>query len=305
MNGKIVTIAGGSGLIGRALAEKLANKNYVVKILTRNPEKIADYEAVYWNPSKNEIDAKKILDSDFIINLAGENIADKRWTKSQKEKILKSRTDATKLLYNTFSSDKNKVRAYVGASAVGFYGAKTVNKIFTESDKSGNDFLAEVCTLWENDARSFEKLNIRTVILRIGVAFSKKGGAFPKLALPLKFGVINSIGTGRQILPWIHIDDLTEMFQFAIENENLNGVFNAVAPKPISYNELVREMVKIKKAVRLPNVPAFLIKAALGEMSAILLEGSAVSSKKIVDAGFRFKYETIDKALKNLFSKRN
>ncbi len=298
---KKAIIAGGCGLIGVALAEKLAKNNFDVTILSRNfKRKNCPAKLAYWNPAENKIDLPKDETFEVIINLAGENIAEKRWTQKRKKEISESRVNATKTLFNFFSESRNFPSLYIGASAAGYYGSVTENKYFSETDIPGNDFLANVCVQWENKALKFKTANCRTVIFRIGLAFSKNGGAFPKMTQSLKFGVIGSIGSGKQIIPWIHIDDLTEMILFAINNRNVNGIYNAVSHAPVSFDEFVSEIRKIKKAIRLPNVPAIAIKLIFGEMSSILLEGSPVSAKKIIDAGFDFTFKEISSALQNL-----
>ncbi len=297
---KTVTISGGTGLIGQALAKKLQEKGYNVKILTRNPSAVSEYEAVYWNPAKKEIDADKIADSDFIVNLAGENIFRKRWTKSQKEKILSSRINSTRLLTDLILEEKIKPQAFISTSAIGYYGSEITRNLFTEKDKPGNDFLANVCVAWEKEAKKVEP-KTRTVIFRIGVVFSKQGGAFPKLTFPLTFGFINSLGSGEQFLSWIHIEDIVNMYLFAIEEQNIGGVFNAVSPEVVMFNYFVNEVRKIRNVFQLPNVPSFLIRLFLGEAADAILGGSAISSQKIIKEGFRFRYSTLKSALENLF----
>jgi len=297
---RTIVIAGGRGLIGSALARKLRERNYIIKILTREKSLQDASPFVYWNPASGEIEKEKLLPTDVVINLAGENIANGRWTKSKKGKILQSRIDSTRFLYSLFAS--SGIKKFISASAVGYYGTVTTDKVFDEYAPPGKDFLARVCTQWENEALKFSEVNIQTAILRIGVVLSKEGGAFKKLTASLNFGVINSLGKGNQILPWIHMDDLTEMIIFLIKNQSLEGIFNAVAPDPISFNEFVQEITKLKKVIRLPNVPAFLIKLLLGEMSGMVLEGSKVSADKIISRGFNFQYPDIKSALENLFA---
>ena len=296
----VVTISGGTGLIGKALAKRLREKDYDVKILTRNPSAVSEYEAVYWNPAKMEIDSDKIADSDFIVNLAGENIFGKRWTKSQKEKILSSRINSTRLLANLILEEKITPQAFISTSAIGYYGSEITRNLFTENDKPGNDFLANVCVAWEAEAKKVEP-KTRTVIFRTGVVFSKEGGAFPKLTFTLNFSFINSIGSGEQFLSWIHIEDIVNIFLFAIENRNISGVFNAVAPESVTFNYFVNEIRKMRNVFQLPNVPSFLIKLFLGEAANSILGGSAISSQKIIKEGFRFRYPALESALENLF----
>ncbi len=301
---RTVVIAGGTGLIGRAVARKLAAGNFRVKILTRKPLVNSENEHVYWDPENGEIDVSEIEDTEFCINLAGANIAEKRWTKKRKTEILRSRVNSARLLFEVFGKRESNLKAYVASSAVGFYGAQTLEKTFSEKDAAGEDFLAKVCAAWEKESLRFQTKNIRTVVFRTGVVLAREGGAFPKLTQTLKFGFMNAVGNGKQILPWIHIDDISEMYLFAIRRESVSGVFNAVAPFPVTFDEFVTETLKIKKAVRFPNVPAGFVRMLFGEMSDILLNGSAVSSRKISDAGYQFEFPRISAALEDLLLSR-
>jgi uncharacterized protein (TIGR01777 family) len=294
---KKILITGGSGLIGEKLTELLVQNNYTVAHLTRNPEK-SKIKAFRWNPYKNEIDPEAITFADIIVHLAGENISNGRWTHDQKMNIIKSRVSTTKLLFNTIKERNKKLEAFISASAIGFYGSYTSETIFHEALPAGIDFLAETVNLWEDAVSEFETLNIRTVKIRIGVVLSNNGGALPKLIKTVKTGFGSAIGTGKQFIPWIHIDDLTHLFKFMIEQEDLWGIYNAVAPEHVTNKEFMRVLAKImNKPFIFPNIPSFVMKLKFGEMSIILLEGSRVSSEKIQKAGFRFNYPDLKSAL--------
>ena len=294
-----ILITGGTGLIGKHLCNVLRSKGYNILILSRN--KTNNPNTYYWNISENYIDPKAIQTADYVIHLAGSGIADKRWTKKIKKELIDSRVKSANLLFSKIKTLNPNLKGFISASGIGYYGAITSEKIFKETDVSGNDFLATVCKIWEEASNQFNSLNIRTVILRTGVVFSKKGGAFEKMSQPIKLGFGSPIGTGNQYIPWIHIDDLCNMYVEAIENNELNGIYNAVAPDYVTNEFLTKSIATIlDKKAWLPNVPSFMLKLIFGEMAVILLEGSRVSAEKIKSTGFKFKYPFLLEALKDL-----
>jgi uncharacterized protein len=298
---KRILIAGGSGFIGSSLAKELKLKGYEVAILTRNIHSVKGFEPYYWDIAKGEIQENAFKNVDCIINLAGENISNGRWTESQKIKIEESRVKSAELIFGAVQKLEKKPESYISASATGYYGTFNSDKIFSETDQAGDDFLAGICQKWEDAASKFQTPGIRTTIFRTGVVFSGQAGAFPQLIQTLKFGFISAIGSGRQYMPWIHIDDLVKMYLFAIENDGLQGIYNAVAPEHISQTELVKKIRHISgKRLKTPNIPGFLLKAIFGEMASILLYGSRVSADKILKTGFEFNYPNIDLALKSM-----
>lgn len=298
---KTVLVTGASGLIGRQLCEKLMEKGYTVRALTRNISERTPYRQYLWHLPQGFIDEKVFRDLDYIVHLAGANISDGRWTPQRREDIIRSREDSAELLFDGLRITKSTIKAFISSSAVGYYGAVTSDHIYTESDAPANDFIGEVCQKWEAVADKFQNEGIRTVKLRTGVVLSKKGGALPKLAKPVKFGIGSGLGTGKQYMPWIHIDDIVDMYIQAIENDNMKGVYNAVAPEHITNRKLVKQIGKVlRRPVIFPNVPGFILKWIFGEMSVIILEGSRISAEKIEKTGFQFKYPTVQEALKNL-----
>ncbi len=294
-----ILVTGGTGLIGKHLCEILLKKGHKVFILSRNSSNKPNI--FKWDIENNYIDENAIKNTDYIIHLAGAGIADKRWTAKRKKLLIDSRVSSANLLYTKVKVLNPNLKGFIAASGIGFYGAITTNKIFTENDSAGNDFLSTICTHWENASLQFNALNIRTVILRTGVVLTKKGGALEKIVKPIKFGFGAALGTGKQYMPWIHIDDLCEMYVQAIENPELTGIYNAVAPEYCTNKILTKEIAEVlNKPLFLPNIPAPILRIILGKLSNILLEGSRVSSNKIVKTGFEFKFYTLKNALKNL-----
>jgi hypothetical protein len=293
-----VLISGGSGLIGAHLSKMLLEKGYGVAILGRTKNTENTY---LWNIAKQEIENGAIENADYIINLAGTGIADKKWTTKRKKEIVESRTKPIQLLHDKITKNKTDLKAFISASAIGYYGALTTDTVFTEENSSANDFLAKTCKLWENEIIKFEKKNCRTVILRTGIVLSKKGGALEKIAKPIKMNIGSALGNGKQFVPWIHIQDLCNIYIKAIENNEIKGVFNAVAPEHIRYSDFAKTIAQIlNKPFFMPNVPKIALKIALGEMSIMLLEGSRISSDKIKNTGFKFEYPRVKNALINL-----
>lgn len=288
-----ILITGGTGLVGSRLTKILLQKKHEVVILSRNPKKENEFK---WDLSKNYIDKKVFENVDYIIHLAGAGIADKPWTESRKQLIIDSRIDSANLLFKTVKNNKINIKGFISASGIGFYGAITSDKIFNEIDSPANDFLGKVCKKWEVAAHQFESIKIPVTIFRTGIVLSKKGGALKKMKTP----IISPLGTGKQFLPWIHIDDLCEMYAKSVET-NLRGIYNAVAPEHQTSKTFSKALAKsIKKPYLGICVPSFVLKLKFGEMAIILLEGSKVSSKKIEKNGFSFRFKTLNKALENL-----
>lgn len=293
-----ILVTGGTGLIGTSLCNLLRDKGYTVLILSRTKKDKPN--TYYWNLEGHYIDTEAIVRADYIIHLAGAGIADKSWSKERKQILIDSRVKSANLLFEKVKELNSNLKGFISASAVGYYGASTSTKIYTENDAAGNDFASKICKVWEKAANQFNALNIRTVIIRTGVVLSKDGGALEKLSKPIKFGVGAPLGSGKQYMPWIHIDDLCNMYAEAIENSEIKGIYNAVAPEHITNKSVTKSIAKkLKKPLWLPNIPAFVMKLILGEMAVILLEGSRVSSEKIVATGFKFKYPNINEALEN------
>ncbi|MGB1205727.1 MAG: TIGR01777 family oxidoreductase [Chitinophagales bacterium] len=299
---KNILITGGSGLVGTHLTEILLEKGYQVSHLSRRKAEKKGITVYQWNVNDGFIEEEAIAKADCIVHLAGAGVADSRWTDARKKVIIDSRVKSSALLHQYLSKKKNKVTSFIGASAIGFYGDRG-NELLAETASKGNDFLSKTTQLWEESSDKIESLNIRRVLLRIGIVLSLKGGALPKTAFPLHFCIGSYFGNGQQFYSWIHIDDLCKMFVFAIENEHLKGIFNAVAPNPVTNKTFVRNIGEAmnKKNILLPT-PSFAMRLLLGEMSSIVLNGSKVSAEKIQNTGFQFEHKFLKMALGKLYA---
>lgn len=290
-----VLITGGTGLVGQLLQQKLADKGYSVRVLTRNPIQKNEF---YWNLATNEIDEKAFENLAYIIHLAGAGIADKRWTAQRKQEIIDSRTTSSLLLYNTIKKLKLPLKGFIAASAIGYYGAITSDIIFKETDAPETDFLGDVCQQWEQANLAFNELHIPTTILRTGIVLSENGGALSKMNTPI---AINPIASGKQFIPWIHIEDLTNLFIKAIEDTSFTGIYNAVAPEHQTSKSFSKALAKKSNKLFLPiGVPTFLLQLLFGQMSILLTTGSRVSSEKLKKSGYTFSYKKLDKAFDDL-----
>ncbi|WOK05966.1 TIGR01777 family oxidoreductase [Imperialibacter roseus] len=301
--GKIL-VTGGSGLIGSRLSELLTQAGYEVAWLSRSSGKADKYKTYTWDIERGEIQHDALEGVEAIVHLAGAGVADKSWTEARKKLILESRTQSTALLMEKLSALERKPKVFIGASAIGYYGADTGDVMIDEKSPAGDDFLAQVVKSWEASSAPVEGMGSRRVLIRVGVVLSASGGALPQLLAPLKFGLGAPLGTGRQWMSWIHIDDLCRLFLEAIENTAYTGVYNGVSPSPATNKEITTEAAKVlKKPLWLPPVPGFVLKVALGEMAQIVLGGSKISSRKAEEMGFKFDYTHLNSALKNILLK--
>ncbi|MBP8034003.1 MAG: TIGR01777 family oxidoreductase [Bacteroidia bacterium] len=294
----IILISGGTGLVGKALTKRLMTEGHEVRILSRNPQSSSQLKSFYWNVEKNEIDEKAFDGVEHIVHLAGSGIADKRWTNARKQDIIDSRVNSMKLITDIVKKKNIQLKSFVGASAIGIYGMTTSEKIYTETDTGKDDFLTQSCTQWENSYQQIQTLSPKNCIIRIGVVLSKDGGALKRLLPLFKLGLGSAVGSGKQYMPWIHIDDLVSVFYEALFNPNYRGIYNAVSSEETANQSFSKQLAKsVSKPFFLPNVPAFALKLVFGEMSNVLLEGSRVSNQKLLKAGFSFKFSLLSKAL--------
>ena len=307
-----ILITGGTGLIGKNLTGHLTDKGYEVILLSRKSIVRPDNKLVksaLWNIDKQEIDTDVLSKADYIIHLAGAGIADKRWTKKRKQEIVDSRIKSGELLVKALNENANNVKVVISASAIGWYGedSPTLKAIegFKETGPASEDFLGQACKRWEESLEPVTHLNKRLVKLRTGIVLSTEGGALPEFIKPLRFGIAAILGGGKQMISWIHIDDLARIYIAAIENENITGVYNAVAPSPVSNKELVLQLAKLRKgSFFIPvHVPSFILKFVLGEMSIEVLKSTTVSDDKIKKTGFTFLYPSVHAALEQLTSR--
>lgn len=304
-----VLITGGTGLVGHALTKALMNKDYKVIVLTRSlagKKAAPNLSYALWDIKKQKIDIVAIQAADFVVHLAGAGVVDKKWTDAYKSEIIESRTESSRLLFDALQVNDNKVKAVVSASAIGWYGADNVSrKPFTENDEAATGFLGDTCKLWEASIDPVTILGKRLVKCRIGIVLSNDGGALTEFKKPLQLGVAAILGTGKQIISWIHIDDLCSIFIKALDDAKLHGVYNAVAPNPVTNKILTKTLAKtIRGRFYIPvPVPAFILKIMMGQRSIEVLKSTTVSCAKILETGFSFKYPDIESALLNLTKK--
>lgn len=299
-----ILITGATGLIGTELVKALLAKGHTINYLTTSVSKIEskpNYHGFYWNPQQSKIDENCIFGVDVIVHLAGANIA-KRWTNAYKQEIIESRTLASELLYNLVKKNPNQVKQFVSASGTAIY-PEGFDKVYDETTTETEDsFLSNVVKKWEESADRFQVLGLKVCKLRTGIVLSNLGGALPEMVKPIKMGFGAALGNGKQIQSWIHIYDLVAMFSFAIENQ-LKGVYNAVSPNPTNNKDLTTVIAKtLKKSLYLPNIPEFIMKLLLGEMSYLLFSSKNLSSQKIIDEGFQFQFLNIKEAIEDLYS---
>ena len=309
----VVLITGGTGLIGKSLTRHLTSKGYEVIIVSRKPTHASDDPKISfanWNVEEQKIDSDAIAKADYIINLAGAGVMEKKWSENYKKEIIESRTRSGELLINALQKNTNNVKAFISASAIGWYGGDTKALLhkngFIETDPADKNFLGETCRLWEESIEPVTKLNKRLVKLRTGIVLSNDGGAFTEFKRSLRFGIAAILGSGKQMISWIHIDDLCRMYIYAIENENLSENYNAVAPSPVNNKTLILKLAKkMRGQFYIPiHVPQFLLKLILGQRSIEILKSATVSCEKIKATGFTFLYPSIDAALKQLSKKK-
>lgn len=294
---KNILITGGSGLVGKQLTALLEQKGYEVAWLSRKPQQRTYF---LWDVDKQELDPNALEWADAVVHLAGEGVAEKRWTAARKQAILRSRTQSTALLHRAIEQTTHKPSSFISASAVGFYGFDTGAAMVKENSPSGKDFLAEVVLAWEKEVKKLEALPLRCVILRIGIVLDAQGGALTEM---LKPPVATPLGSGAQWMSWIHVEDLVRLFVFALEKTTLQGIYNAVGPHPATNQQLTKEAAAAKgKPYVGIGVPSFVLKLFLGEMAAMVLGGNRVSSQKIQKAGFEFEFPELKQALKDIFS---
>jgi len=299
---KKILISGATGLVGKKIARKLYERGYQVEILVRSKPENSDFRSYIWD-YKNGFLEEGALDNTYIfIHLAGASIS-KRWTESYKKEVYSSRIDSAQFIYEEMQKRKIYPEAVISSSAVGIYGQTTSQQIFTEDDQPANDFLGEVCKDWEEKAFQFHKLGSRVVCIRTSTVLSEKDGALEVLKKPIELNVGAVLGNGEQYFPWVHIDDLVNIYFKAVEDVSMTGAYNASAPDFITNETLTKKIAShLGKKIWLPNIPKFIIKTALGEMSVLALEGSRISSKKIENAGFKFQYNNLDKALSDVIN---
>lgn len=297
-----VLITGATGLIGQEIVKRCHENDIQVNFLTTNKSKIQNtenYQGFYWNPKIKEIDSTCFNGVDAIIHLAGASIS-KRWIPIYKDKISQSRLDSTALLINALKGETHSIKQVVSASAIGIYPDSITNYYEENFKESSASFLGQVVKNWEQAVDGFSKLGIIVSKIRIGLVLAKNGGALQEIARPNKYGLGAAFGSGKQWQSWIHSHDLANMFLYVLQKK-LSGVYNGVAPNPVTNQELTKTVAKVlHKPLFMPNIPKFFMKFILGEMHILLFESQRVSSKKIENKAFYFEYNYLEKALNNL-----
>jgi uncharacterized protein (TIGR01777 family) len=296
-----IIVTGASGLVGSALVPSLVAAGHQVTTLVRRATKEQTRPGVgevEWNPAAGQLDAARFAGADAAVHLAGEPIAEGRWTDEKKRRIRASRVESTRLLAETLARLEPRPRVLVSASAIGYYGDRGA-EVLTEASAPGRDFLAEVCQAWEAAAEPARAAGIRVAHTRIGVVLSGAGGALAKMLLPFKLGVGGRVGSGRQYMSWIALADVVGVIERALTDESLAGPVNTVAPQPVTNEEFTKTLGRVLGRPTFLPVPAFGLRLALGEMAdALLMSSARVESARLRAAGYEFKYPQLEGALR-------
>lgn len=291
-----ILLTGGTGFIGNELVKMLLNKGHKVRILTRDKE----VQKPFYTWTNNYIDKRVFEELDGIIHLAGAPLM-KRWSSAYKKQIIDSRVNSANLLFEKVKEYKVPLKFFISASGSSYYGQKTSTKIFKEEDKAGKDFLADVCVRWENAAYQFEQIGARVVCIRTPLVLGEKAEALKLMKFPTQFGLGASLGSGNQPSPWIHLQDLCRVYLQVVEDEVMQGSYNATVTEKLSHQEFMCYLAKaLNKPLFLPNIPNFAVQLAMGEKAVLVLEGTFLNNDKLLSTGFTFNFPTLDIALKEL-----
>ena len=301
---KNILITGATGLVGKQLIPVLQAQGHQISILSRKEVKIANVNSYIWDVYQQKIDLNALKGIDTIIHLAGEGIADKKWTAARKKQIIDSRVLSTQLLYQAITKTDTKVDTFISASAVGFYGDRA-DEILTETSANGHGFLADCCQRWENAVDIGKALGIRVAKIRIGLILSKGGGILPQMEKAIQFFVGAPLGSGQQWMPWIHLNDMVKIFEKAVIDTNMVGAYNACAPNPVTNATFTKTLAKtLNRPVWPINVPIFMLKLILGEMSILTLMSNRTSSEKLLKTGFDFSFVNLTDALTDIYHEK-
>jgi uncharacterized protein (TIGR01777 family) len=297
-----ILLTGATGMLGTDLISTLLSRGDRVSILSRKPQQIDGVKVFLWDVKKRTIDPDCLEGIDTIVHLAGENISSGRWTAERKKDIIDSRVESTKLLYKTLSNSTNDVKTFISAAAVGIYGDRG-DELLTEDSVPGTDFLSECCVQWEAAADAMIDLGLRVVKLRTGVVLSKESGALAEMSKPVKMFAGAPLGNGKQWVPWIHYQDMTRVYIYALDQLDLEGVYNVCAPFPVTNKILTKAIAKeLHRPVWPVSVPAAALKLILGEMSTIVLNSNRTSAEKLCNSGYKFKFTHLEPALADIYN---
>jgi uncharacterized protein len=298
---KHILLTGGSGFIGKHLTQILLDQGFTVSHLNRSKGRDMRVRNCMWDITKGQVDEDCLTGVDVIVHLAGAGVAEKRWTESYKKEILDSRVKSIGVLYDLMKRKKHNVHAIISASGISYYGNRG-DELLTEESAEGEGFLAKVSEEWEKAVDRGTEMGLRVVKFRTGVVLHKKNGALPKLAGPVKWGMGSPLGDGSQWMPWIHWHDVIKLYLYAVMHTRLEGTFNMVAPNPVTNKQFVKVLGKqLHRPLWAPNVPAFVIKMMVGEMSSMVLDSTRASSQKIIDNGFKFDHPDLEETLKEIY----
>lgn len=300
-----IVVAGMSGLIGTELGVRLSKQHELIQLVRTqsDPKKKFPARQLVWDPASPESGswAREIDGADAVLNLSGESIAGKRWSSAQKKKLISSRLQTTQALVKAIERAGRKPKVFLNASAIGFYGSRKMD-LLDEAALAGGGFLADLCKEWERQAKKAESFGVRTVLLRTGIVLSLQGGALAKMILPFRLGLGGPLGSGKQGMSWIHLEDEVNAIVWVLENPNLSGPVNLTSPNPVSMGGFAKTLGKVLHRPAFMPVPAPALKILLGEMSEMLLEGQYVRPQTLLDSGFKFKYPDLEPALSQLLS---
>lgn len=294
-----ILITGGSGLIGSALTAALQRDGHEVRWLSRTAGVRKGVQAFAWDPERGTVAPNALVGVDHIIHLAGAGIADKRWSVARKRELEHSRAESARVLLRAVKAHGAAPKSFISAAGINYYGAETTAQVFSESDPAGPGYIAHLSRLWEEAADEWTP-TCRVVKLRTPLVLARKGGGLAKLALPARFGLGAPLGSGRQWMPWVHLDDLVRAYEHALTNAAMRGAYNVCAGDQRTNRDFTKAVSKaLGRPMFLPAVPGFLLKLALGELSSILLGGSRATNAKLLATGFTFRYDALDAALKD------
>lgn len=295
-----VLITGASGLIGTALRSALQGQGHTIHTLGRGSSLHGGTHHFRWDVAKGFVDPECLVGVSHIVHLAGAGIADARWSKTRVDELIASRAASARLLMKVVLAHGSTPVAFVSAAGINYYGATTTDHVFVETDPAGKDTIARISVAWEEAVDEWSKIT-RVVKLRTPMVLAREGGALKKLAMPARFGAASALGSGRQWVPWVHVDDLVHIYHESLFNEAFRGAYNVNTGNDVTNDTLMRTLSRVmRRPYFLPNVPAFVLRSMLGELSTILLEGSRASQRRLIDTGFRFKHPALEPALRDL-----
>jgi uncharacterized protein (TIGR01777 family) len=295
-----VLITGGSGLIGRRLTQLLLQEGHHVRHLGRNARPGAQVHSFTWDLAKGRMDPDALMEVDHIVHLSGAGIVDQRWTPQRVGELHASRAAAAELLLQAASTHGHWPKTFISAGGINWYGTITGQHVFTEEDPPAQDMLGQLCQAWEQAAAAWSG-HCRVAVLRMPMVLAREGGALPKLAGPARWGLAGPLGTGKQWMPWAHVEDVARAYHFLMQREDLHGAWNIAAPEQVDNRAFIREVANaLHRPCFLPAVPAWLLRALLGARSAMVLEGSRVSGEKLLRAGFVLRHPALAPALRSL-----